>query len=41
MLTKLKLNNYILKNKYTKIGKGLLLFVEDSAAVDGYYYLKC
>ena len=41
MLTKLKLNNYILKNKYTKIGKGLLLFVEDGAAVDGYYYLKC
>ena len=35
MLTKLQLNNEILKNKYTKTGKGLLLFVEDGAAVDG------
>ena len=37
MLTKLKLNNYILKNKYTNIEKGLFLFAEDGAAVDGYY----
>ena len=41
MLTKLQLNNYIFKSKYAKIGKGLLLFVEDGAAVDGGYYLKC
>ena len=41
ILTKLWLNNYILKSKYAKIGKGLLLFVEDGAAVDGDYYLKC
>ena len=41
MLTKLSLNNYILKNKYAKIGKGWLLFVEDGAVVDGHYYLKC
>ena len=40
MLTKLSLNNYILKNKYKKIEKGFVLFVEDDAAVDGYYYLK-
>ena len=41
MLTKLQLNNYIFKSKSAKIGKGLLLFVEDGAAVDGGYYLKC
>ena len=41
MSTKLWLNNYILKSKYTKIGEGLLLFVEDGAAVDGHYYLTC
>ena len=41
MLTKLELNNYILKNKYAKTGKGLFLFVEDGAAVDGRCYLKC
>ena len=35
MLTKLQLNNNILKNKYAKIGKGLLLFVEEGATVDG------
>ena len=29
MLTKLSLNNYVLKKENTKIGKGLLLFVED------------
>ena len=40
MLTKPKLNNYILKNKYTKIRKGLLLFVEDGVAADGRSYLK-
>ena len=41
MLTKLQLNNYIFKSKYTKTGKGLLFFIEDGAAVDGGYYLKC
>ena len=40
MLTKLKLNNYNLKKK-KKIGRGLLLFVEDSAAVDNDDYWKC
>ena len=40
MLTQPQLNNYILKNKYAKIGKGFLFFVEDGAAVDGHYYLK-
>ena len=40
MLTKLQLNNYIFKKKYAKIGKGLLLFEDDGAAVDGDYYLK-
>ena len=38
MLTELSLNNYILKNKYTKIGKDLLLFVEEGATVNGDYY---
>ena len=37
MLTKLYLNNYILKKKYAKTGKSLLLFVEDVAAADGHY----
>ena len=32
MLTKLQLNNYILKNKYATIGKDLLPFVEGAAA---------
>ena len=40
MLTKLYLNNYILKNKYSKIGKGLLHFVKERAPVNGNYYLK-
>ena len=39
MLTRLQLNNYIFKNKYVKIRKDLLLFVEDRAAADGDYYL--
>ena len=41
MLPKLQLNNYIFKNKYAKIGKGLLLFVEGGEAVADHYYLKC
>ena len=40
MLTKLQLSNYIFKSKHAKIGKGLLFFIEDGAAVDGDYYLK-
>ena len=39
MLAKLYLNNYIRKNKYAKIGKGLLLFLEEGATVDGDFYL--
>ena len=31
---------YILKNKYAKTGKGLLLFLEEGATVDGDCYLK-
>ena len=40
MLSKLQLNNYIVKNKYAKIGKGLLLLVEEGVTVVVNYYLK-